>query len=85
MRRTIPFAADIAALQAILRHKTVARTRRYSHLMTEHLHRAMSRYGSAAETDTNTGTGHVGNDDRPPAGNAGETVADDAPTINPGR
>ena len=76
---------DIAALQAILGHKTVAMTMRYSHLMTEHLHRAMRRYGSAAETGTNAGTGHVGNDDRPLTGTAGETVADDAPTMSPGR
>jgi integrase len=41
---------DLAALQAILGHKTVAMTMRYSHLMTENLHRAMNKYG------TNTGT-----------------------------
>jgi integrase len=32
---------DLPALQAILGHKTIAMTMRYSHLMTEHLHRAM--------------------------------------------
>jgi integrase len=50
---------DIAALQAILGHKTIAMTMRYSHVMTEHLHTAMRRYGAASETatvGTNTGT-----------------------------
>jgi integrase len=48
---------DIAALQAILGHKTIAMTMRYSHLMTEHLHRAMDRYGAA--TSTKPGTLHA--------------------------
>ncbi len=47
---------DIVALQAILGHKTVAQTMRYSHLMTEHLHRAMERYGAGADAGTNAGT-----------------------------
>jgi integrase/recombinase XerD len=41
---------ELAALQAILGHKTVAMTMRYSHLMTEHLHRAMNKYGTRAST-----------------------------------
>jgi integrase len=41
---------DLAALQAILGHKTIAMTMRYSHLMTEHLHRAMNKYGTAPDT-----------------------------------
>lgn len=42
---------SLAALQAILGHKTIAMTMRYSHLMTEHLHRAMNKHS------TFTGTG----------------------------
>ena len=52
--------------------------------MTEHLHRAMRRYETAG-TGTNTGTGHAGNDDRPPTGPVVEAVADDLPMIGPGR
>ena len=33
----------LAALQAILGHRTVAMTMRYAHVMTEHLHRAVAR------------------------------------------
>jgi integrase len=52
---------DIAALQAILGHKTIAMTMRYSHVMTEHLHAAMRRYGTAAADDgTSTGTAAAG-------------------------
>ncbi len=47
---------DLAALQAILGHKTIAMTMRYSHLMTEHLHAAMNKYGSSAGTGTGTAT-----------------------------
>lgn len=42
---------DLPALQAILGHRTVTMTMRYSHLVTDHLHRAMARMG------TNSGTG----------------------------
>jgi integrase/recombinase XerD len=45
---------DLAALQAILGHKTIAMTMRYSHLMTEHLHRAMNKYGTTTGTDPGT-------------------------------
>jgi integrase/recombinase XerD len=45
---------DIAALQRILGHKTIAMTMRYSHLVTEHLHDAMRQYG--AKVGTNPGT-----------------------------
>lgn len=41
---------DLAALQAILGHRTVTMTMRYSHLVTEHLHRAIAKF------DTNPGT-----------------------------
>jgi integrase len=41
---------DLPALQAILGHKTIAMTMRYSHLMTEHLHRAMNKRGSLTGT-----------------------------------
>jgi integrase len=41
---------DLPALQAILGHKTIAMTMRYSHLMTEHLHRAMNKRGTLAGT-----------------------------------
>jgi integrase len=44
---------DLAALQAILGHKAIAMTMRYSHLVTEHLHRAMDRYAAGG---TNVGT-----------------------------
>lgn len=44
---------DIAALQAILGHKTIAMTMRYSHLVTEHLNRTMGRHAAG---DTNLGT-----------------------------
>lgn len=58
---------DIAALRAILGHKTIAMTMRYSHLMTEHLHRAMGRY-EAANPGTNAGTSRAGNDGQPSGG-----------------
>ena len=45
---------DLPALQAILGHKTIAMTMRYSHLTNEHLHRAMNKRG--AITGTNLGT-----------------------------
>jgi integrase/recombinase XerD len=41
---------DLPALQAILGHKTIAMTMRYSHLMTEHLHRAMNKRGALTGT-----------------------------------
>jgi integrase len=46
---------DIAALQAILGHKAIAMTMRYSHLVTEHLHRAMNKH-AAGGPSTNAGT-----------------------------
>jgi integrase/recombinase XerD len=45
---------DIAALQRILGHKTIAMTMRYSHLMTEHLHRAMQKHGEGERTNPGT-------------------------------
>ena len=46
---------DIAALQAILGHKAIAMTMRYSHLVTEHLHRAMNKHAAGA-SGTKPGT-----------------------------
>nr|WP_246775862.1 hypothetical protein [Methylobacterium aquaticum] len=43
---------DLAALQAILGHRTVTMTMRYSHLVTDHLHRAMAKLGTSLGTDT---------------------------------
>ncbi|TGD94957.1 tyrosine-type recombinase/integrase [Methylobacterium nonmethylotrophicum] len=43
---------DLAALQAILGHRTVAMTMRYSHLVTDHLHRAMAKLGTSLGTNT---------------------------------
>jgi Phage integrase family len=45
---------DLAALQAILGHKTIAMTMRCSHLMSDHLHLAMRKAG--APTGTNPAT-----------------------------
>lgn len=47
---------DLAALQAILGHKGIQMTMRYSHLVTEHLHRAMSKYEAGAGTKAGTGS-----------------------------
>lgn len=41
---------DLAALQAILGHRTIAMTMKYSHLVTEHLHRAMAKVGTKTGT-----------------------------------
>ena len=46
---------DLPALQAILGHKTIQMTMRYSHLVTEHLHRAMAKHSASAGTTTGTG------------------------------
>jgi site-specific recombinase XerD len=48
----------LPALQAILGHKTIAVTMRYSHLMTEHLHLARSKHGTP--TGTILGTNAAG-------------------------
>jgi integrase len=64
---------DIAALKAILGHKTIAMTMRYAHLMTEHLHRAMSGYGRMG--GTNTGTGPPVSGDQPSPELAPATIA----------
>jgi integrase/recombinase XerD len=45
---------DLPALQAILGHKTVAMTMRYSHLLTEHLHLAMNKGRTVAGTNPGT-------------------------------
>jgi hypothetical protein len=74
---------DIAALQAILGHKTIAMTMRYSHLITEHLHRAMGRYG--AKAGTNTGTTPAKIDDRPATDPEQGANISEASTISPGQ
>lgn len=56
---------DVAALQAILGHKTIAMTMRYSHLMTKHLHDAMRRFGLKAGTTAGTSVEDVGADPPP--------------------
>jgi integrase len=43
---------DLAALQAILGHKTIQMTMRYSHLVTEHLHRAMAKHSAGTGSGT---------------------------------
>jgi integrase/recombinase XerD len=43
---------DLAALQAVLGHKTIEMTMRYSHLMTEHLHEAIAKAGTKLGTRT---------------------------------
>lgn len=43
---------DIAALQAVLGHKTIEMTMRYSHLLTEHLHEAVAKAGTKLGTRT---------------------------------
>jgi hypothetical protein len=43
---------DLAALQAVLGHKTIEMTMRYSHLLTEHLHEAVAKAGTKLGTRT---------------------------------
>jgi integrase/recombinase XerD len=45
---------DIAALQAILGHKTVSMTMRYAHMITSHLHSAMARFDAKLGTKPGT-------------------------------
>lgn len=45
---------DLAALQAILGHRSITMTMRYAHMITDHLHRAMGKMD--AVTGTNLGT-----------------------------
>jgi integrase/recombinase XerD len=45
---------DIAALQAILGHKTISMTMRYAHMITSHLHKAMSTFDAKPGTKTGT-------------------------------
>ena len=75
---------DIAALQAILGHKTISMTMRYSHLVTGHLHRAMGRHG-AGDVGTNTGTGRAEIDDQPSTGSGQGTAMPMVSTIRSGR
>jgi integrase len=46
---------NLAALQSILGHSTIAMTMRYSHLMTEHLHAAMHDFDTVLGTKVGTG------------------------------
>jgi integrase len=41
---------DLAALQAVLGHKSIETTMRYSHLLTEHLHQAVAKAGTKLGT-----------------------------------
>ncbi len=43
---------DLAALQAVLGHKSIDMTMRYSHLVTDHLHEAVAKAGSRLGTRT---------------------------------
>jgi integrase/recombinase XerD len=71
---------DLPALQAILGHKGITMTMRYSHLMTEHLHAAMRKYSPTLNTDSGT-TALVVAEEPDPAGDtigpliSGHTVA----------
>ena len=56
--RFLQATGDIAALQAILGHKTIAMTMRYAHMITSHLHRAMADFGTKVGTKPGT-TGTV--------------------------
>lgn len=67
---------DLAALQAILGHKAIAMTMRYSHLVTAHLHRAMDRYTAAG---TNAGTNAAKGAGQLPSELEGTPVADMPP------
>jgi integrase len=68
---------DLAALQAILGDKSIAMTMRYSHLMTEHLHEAMRRYG--ANSGTNPGTSRADTGDGASTAPRRDAPAEDAP------
>lgn len=46
---------NLAALQVTLEHATVAMTMRYSHLMTEHLHLAMTVFDAPLGPKVGTG------------------------------
>jgi integrase len=45
---------DIAALQAVLGHRSIEMTMRYSHLLTEHLHEAVAKAGTKLDTKAGT-------------------------------
>ncbi|KAA5614607.1 hypothetical protein F1189_00280 [Rhodovastum atsumiense] len=51
---------NLPTLQVILDHKTIAMTMRSSRLATEHLHRAMNKYGTMA--GGNPGTAEAASD-----------------------
>ncbi len=50
---------DLAALQAVLGHKTIEMTMRYSHLLTEHLHEAVKKAGTKLGTRATVSEGHI--------------------------
>lgn len=58
---------DLAALQAILGHKAIAMTMRYSHLVTEHLHRAMKRHADAGTKPGTRTSDNAGEGERQPS------------------
>lgn len=47
---------DLAALQAILGHRSISMTMRYAHMVTDHLHRAMGKMDAATGTKVGTHT-----------------------------
>jgi integrase/recombinase XerD len=50
---------DLAALQAVLGHKSIEMTMRYSHLLTEHLHEAVKKAGTKLGTRTTVSDQHI--------------------------
>ena len=45
---------DLAALQAILGHRSITMTMRYAHMITDHLHRAVAKLDEASRTKVGT-------------------------------
>ena len=61
---------------------TITMTMRYSHLMTEHLHRVMERYG-AASAGTNAGTNRAKLTPQPSPGTGQDIAPDTMPARKP--
>jgi integrase len=62
---------DLAALQAILGHRTVTMTMRYAHVLTEHLHRAVARLAQNPAQAERTGAAATGVSERGARARAG--------------
>lgn len=56
---------DLAALQAILGHKSIEMTLRYGHLVTGHLHSAVAKAGTRIGTGPIEKTAHVADREQP--------------------